>query len=148
MRMTGVPGFTNHANMDEIAEQTGGKAYYNTNDFTRVIEDVIRTGSSYYSIAYGTTNTKWNGEFRSIKISVDRPDVQLQHKNGYYAYNFDAREQAGIAAHGEAHGRRGGTAGKRRDRKQPSARRHARRRCGGEQPRTGRHGPPLDYRGL
>jgi VWFA-related protein len=94
----GIPGFTNHANMDEIAEQTGGKAYYNTNDFTRVIEDVIRTGSSYYSIAYGTTNTKWNGEFRNIKIAVDRPDVQLQHKNGYYAYNFDAREQAGIEA--------------------------------------------------
>ncbi|MGD0739776.1 MAG: VWA domain-containing protein [Terracidiphilus sp.] len=96
--MTGIPGFDNHANMDEIAQQTGGKAYYNTNDFTRVIEDVIRTGSSYYSIAYGTTNTKWNGEFRSIKVTVDRPNVQLQHKNGYYAYNFDAREQAGIAA--------------------------------------------------
>ena len=96
--MTGIPGFNNHANMDEIAEQTGGKAYYNTNDFTRVIEDVIRTGSSYYSIAYGTTNTKWNGEFRSIRVTVDRSDVQLQHKNGYYAYNFDAREQAGIAA--------------------------------------------------
>ena len=63
-----------------------------------MIEDVVRTGSNYYSIAYGTTNTKWNGEFRSIKISVDRPDLQLQHKNGYYAYNFDAREQAGIAA--------------------------------------------------
>lgn len=93
----GIPGFDNHANMDEIAQQTGGKAYYNTNDFTRVIEDVIRTGSSYYSIAYGTTNTRWNGEFRSIKVTVDRPDVQLQHKNGYYAYNFDAREQAGIA---------------------------------------------------
>jgi VWFA-related protein len=94
----GIPGFDNHANMEEIAQQTGGKAYYNTNDFTRVIEDVIRTGSSYYSIAYGTTNTKWNGEFRSIKVAVDRPDVQLQHKNGYYAYNFDAREQAGIEA--------------------------------------------------
>jgi VWFA-related protein len=98
-RMNGIPGFENHANMDQIAEQTRGKAYYNTNDFTRVIDDVIRTGSSYYSIAYGTTNTMWNGEFRRIKIAVvDRPDVQLQHKNGYYAYNFDARGQAGIAA--------------------------------------------------
>lgn len=96
--MRGIPGFDNHANMDQIAQQTGGKAYYNTNNFTRVIDDVIRTGSSYYTIAYGTTNTKWNGEFRNIKVSVDRPDVQLQHKNGYYAFNFDAREQAGIAA--------------------------------------------------
>ena len=94
----GIPGFTNHANMDEIAEQTGGKAYYNTNDFTRVIGDVARTSSNYYTVAYATTNSKWNGEFRKIKITVDRPDVQLLHKAGYYAYNLDKREQNGIAA--------------------------------------------------
>jgi VWFA-related protein len=93
-----IPGFTNHANMDEIAEQTGGKAYYNTNDFTRVIGDVVRTSSNYYTVAYATTNTKWNGEFRKIKITVDRPDVQLLHKDGYYAYTLDKREQSGIAA--------------------------------------------------
>jgi VWFA-related protein len=93
-----IPGFTNHANMDLIAEQTGGKAYYNTNDFTRVIGDVARTSSSYYTVAYATTNTKWNGEFRRIKITVDRPDVQLLHKEGYYAYSLDKREQSGIAA--------------------------------------------------
>ena len=94
----GIPGFNNHANMDEIAEQTGGKAYYNTNDFTRVIGDVARTSSNYYTVAYATTNTKWNGEFRKIKITVDRPDVQLLHKEGYYAYSLDKREQSGIAA--------------------------------------------------
>jgi VWFA-related protein len=94
----GIPGFENHANMDEIAEQTGGRAYYNTNDFTRVIGDVARTSSNYYTVAYATTNTKWNGEYRKIKITVDRPDVQLLHKEGYYAYSLDAREQSGIAA--------------------------------------------------
>jgi Pyruvate/2-oxoacid:ferredoxin oxidoreductase gamma subunit len=91
-------GFTNHVNMDLVAEQTGGKAYYNTNNFTRVIDDVIRTGSSYYSIAYATTNTKWNGELRRIKVTVDRPDLVVQHKQGYRAYNLDKREQNGIAA--------------------------------------------------
>jgi len=96
--MNGIPGFDNHANMNEIAEETGGKAYYNTNDFTRVIGDVARTSSNYYTVAYATTNTKWNGEFRKIKITVDRPDVQLLHKAGYYAYNLDKREQNGIAA--------------------------------------------------
>jgi VWFA-related protein len=96
--MRGIPGFTNHANMDEIAEQTGGKAYYNTNDFTRVIGDVARTSSNYYTVAYATTNIKWNGEFRKIKITVDRPEVQLLHKEGYYAYSLDKREQSGIAA--------------------------------------------------
>lgn len=91
-------GFDNHANMDQIAQQTGGKAYYNTNDFTRVIDDVINTASNYYTIAYATNNTKWNGEFRRIKIAVERPDVQVQHKEGYYAYSLDKREQSGFEA--------------------------------------------------
>lgn len=102
MRRGGFPSPASHyfdyTNMDLVAAQTGGKAYYNTNDFTRVIEDVVNTGSSYYTIAYATNNTKWNGELRRIKVSVDRPDVTLQHKEGYYAYSLDKREQSGIAA--------------------------------------------------
>ncbi len=90
--------FFDHTNMDLVAAQTGGKAYYNTNDFTYVIQDVINTSSSYYTVAYATTNTKWNGELRHIKVTVDRPDLQVQHKQGYYAYSLDAREQSGIAA--------------------------------------------------
>jgi hypothetical protein len=84
--------------MDLVAKETGGKAYYNANDFTRVIEDVIRTSSSYYTIAYATTNTKWNGELRRIKVTVDQPDLELRHKEGYIASSLDKREQNGIAA--------------------------------------------------
>ena len=91
-------GYADHADMDLVAKETGGKAYYNTNDFTRVIEDVIRTSSSYYTIAYATTNTKWNGELRRIKVTVDQPDLELRHKEGYIASSLDKREQNGIAA--------------------------------------------------
>ncbi|MGB0071407.1 MAG: VWA domain-containing protein, partial [Terracidiphilus sp.] len=88
--------FVDHTNMDLVAAQTGGKAYYNTNDFTKVITDVVSSTSSYYTIAYATTNSKWNGELRKINVTVDRPEVQLQHKKGYYAYSLDKREQNGI----------------------------------------------------
>lgn len=101
-------GFFNHSNLDEVAEQTGGKAYYNTNDFTRVINDVIRTSSSYYTIAYATTNTKWDGEMRHIKVVVDRPELQVQHKEGYYAYRLDLRERNGIAAIAQRRGQPAG----------------------------------------
>ena len=88
--------FIDHTNMDEVAAQTGGKAYYNTNDFTRVITDVVNSGSSYYTIAYATSNTRWYGELRHIKVTVDQPGVRLQHKQGYYAYSLYGREQSGI----------------------------------------------------
>jgi len=96
--MNSSMGITNHFNMDEVAQQTGGKAYYNTNDFTHVIADVVNTGSSYYTLAYATTNTRWNGQLRRIKVSVDRPEVTLQHRQGYNAYNPANREQIQVAA--------------------------------------------------
>ncbi len=101
-RMNNDNYFFNHVNLDEVALETGGKAYYNTNDFTRVITDVTNTGSSYYTVAYATTNTKWNGQLRHIKVMVDRPNVTLQHKQGYYAYSLEKREENGIASIEEA----------------------------------------------
>jgi VWFA-related protein len=91
-------GNADHQELDLVAEETGGKAYYNTNDFTRVITDVINTGSSYYTITYATTNSNWNGEFRHIKVTVDRPDLHLQHRQGYYAYSPNKTEPRGTAA--------------------------------------------------
>jgi VWFA-related protein len=81
-----------------VATNTGGKAYFNTNGLKNVIAEIVRNGSNYYSLAYSTTNIQWDGEFRHIKVAVDRPGVQLQHRQGYYAVNRDAAEQKQIAA--------------------------------------------------
>jgi VWFA-related protein len=87
-----------HLDLDQVAEATGGKAYYNTNGLKDVIAEVISNGSNYYTLAYTTTNTKWGGQFRNIKVSVDRPGVSLQHRQGYYAVNRDKQEQRQLAA--------------------------------------------------
>lgn len=87
-----------HARLDTAAEATGGKAFYNTNDFVHVLDQVIQNGASYYSLTYATTNTKWNGQYRNIRIEVDRPDLTLQYRKGYYAFNPEQQEQRQIAA--------------------------------------------------
>ncbi len=87
-----------HMNLDEVAEATGGKAFYNTNGLKQVIGEAIANGSNYYTIAYATTNTKWNGEFRRIRITLDRPGVHLQYRNGYWARNRDQQQANELAA--------------------------------------------------
>jgi len=87
-----------HEDLDQVADATGGKAYYNTNGLKDVIAEVVSNGSNYYTLAYTTTNTKWEGQFRKIKVSVDRPGVSLQHRQGYYAVNRDKQEQRQLAA--------------------------------------------------
>ena len=87
-----------HFNLDTVATATGGKAYYNTNGLSETIAEVVNNGSNYYTLSYSTTNKEWNGQFRKIKITVNRPGVTLQHRQGYYAVNREAQEQRQLAA--------------------------------------------------
>jgi VWFA-related protein len=87
-----------HLDLDSVATATGGKAYYNTNGLKDVIAEIVNSGSNYYSMAYSTTNKNWDGQFRHIKVTVDRPGVNLQYRNGYYAINRDDVEQRQLAA--------------------------------------------------
>jgi VWFA-related protein len=86
-----------HTNLDEIANATGGKAYYNGNDFKKAIAEATDNGNSYYTLAYATSNAKWDGQFRRVKITVNCPNVHLQYRDGYYANSHDQQEQNQIA---------------------------------------------------
>ena len=80
-----------HASLDDVAAETGGKAYYDTNGFGKVIDEILRNGSNYYTLAYATTNKSWDGEFRRIKITVDQPRAHLQYPAGYFARTATSR---------------------------------------------------------
>jgi len=74
-----------HGTMQDMAERTGGKAFYNRNDIDGAIRRSIDDGSTYYTLAYYPTNKEWNGKFRKIHLTVNRPGVKLRHRLGYYA---------------------------------------------------------------
>ncbi len=83
-----------HLALDSIAESTGGRAYYNSNGLGAKITEIEENGSSYYTLTYATTNKTWNGEFQHIKVAVDRPNVKLQYRQGYYAVDRTKQEKA------------------------------------------------------
>ncbi len=87
-----------HMDLDGFAQATGGKAYYNTNGLKEKIAAIIDDGSNYYTLAYATTNTTWNGQFRHIKVTLDRPGLRVQHRQGYYAIDRAKQEQRLLAA--------------------------------------------------
>ncbi len=88
----------NETNLQRVASMTGGKAYYNTNGFEQIIGEVVKDGSSYYTLAYATTNQEWHGQMRTIKIAVDRPGLHLQHREGYRAFDPGKTEERKINA--------------------------------------------------
>lgn len=77
--------FQAHYNMRDIAEKTGGLAYYNRNDLDRAVREGMEDGATYYTIGYYPEGKAWRGEFRKIQLSVNRSGVRLRHRAGYYA---------------------------------------------------------------
>jgi VWFA-related protein len=97
MHFEGAQAFQ-HMDLDSVAEATGGHAYYNTNGIKQAIAQIVQNGSSYYTLAYATTNQTWNGQFRKIKVQLDHPGVHLQYRQGYYAVDRAKQEQRLLAA--------------------------------------------------
>jgi VWFA-related protein len=73
--------------MSSMAQRTGGKTFFNRNDIDTGVRTSLDDGSTYYTLEYYPANKAWNNKFRHIKVSVGRPGVKLQYRDGYYANN-------------------------------------------------------------
>jgi hypothetical protein len=74
-----------HATMDTLAEDTGGRAFYDTNDLAGALRSISELGESYYSLAFAPTDKHYDDKFRKLAIKVDVPKVKLDYRRGYYA---------------------------------------------------------------
>jgi VWFA-related protein len=78
---------TDHGSMDVLAQQTGGRPVYDSNDLGKAVADAVSDGSNFYTLAYQPTDTNFNGKFRKIEIRVKHGKYQLFYRAGYYADN-------------------------------------------------------------
>jgi len=79
--------FSAQTAMSSMAQRTGGKTFFNRNDIDTGVRTSLDDGSTYYTLEYYPANKTWNNKFRHIKVSVSRPGVKLQYRDGYYANN-------------------------------------------------------------
>jgi hypothetical protein len=75
--------------MNDIASQTGGKAFYNTNGLQSAMRRSIERGSNYYTLAYAPQNAVWDGKFRRVEVKVSRA-AKLEYRHGYFALADEA----------------------------------------------------------
>lgn len=68
-----------------LAQDTGGRTFYDTNDFGDAFQEIQSENSSYYMLGYSPTNARSDGRFRKIRVEVTRPGVKVQARPGYYA---------------------------------------------------------------
>ena len=66
-----------------IAEQTGGFAIVNSNDFNKGLARIDNETSDYYVIGYYSTNPDPTKRTRTIKIEVSRPNMNVTYRSSY-----------------------------------------------------------------
>jgi VWFA-related protein len=75
----------NFAAMNALASETGGVMPATSNDLSRTVSRAISDGSQYYTLSYTPANTKADGSFRRIDVTVRSGKYQLAYRRGYYA---------------------------------------------------------------
>jgi hypothetical protein len=73
-----------HDSMRQIAEETGGEAFVDTNGLKEAVAQAIANGSHYYTIGYVPTIEKYDGSFHRIRLNVDG-GYKAEYRRGYYA---------------------------------------------------------------
>jgi VWFA-related protein len=66
-----------------LAEQTGGFAVVNENDFESAFKRIDAETSDYYLIGYYSTNPDRTKRVRQIEVKVSRPDVVVSSRRAY-----------------------------------------------------------------
>ncbi len=74
-----------HSTMDVLAQQTGGRAFYDSNGLQEAIADALDDGSNFYTLAYVPTNTNYNGAQRNIQVRLTHEKADLFYRRSYYA---------------------------------------------------------------
>jgi hypothetical protein len=75
---------TTQMTMQELAQRTGGHAFYNTNDLSHAIHQAVEDSELTYTIGFYPDDEKNNREFHKLKVEVDKPHINLHYRSGYF----------------------------------------------------------------
>jgi VWFA-related protein len=91
--------FSSQETLVTLAGDTGGRAFLDTNDFSRIFRGVQEDTETYYVLGYHSTNPARDGKYRRITVSINQSGLKLDYRRGYYApadfkhSNSDDRER-------------------------------------------------------
>ena len=86
--------FGENSTMLEMAEQTGGRAFINTNGLSQAVTSAINSGTNFYTITYSPTDPAQDGKFRKIQVKLQQQGYNLSYRRGYYAIDSNAATNA------------------------------------------------------
>jgi VWFA-related protein len=77
--------FASQEVMGTLSSDTGGKAFFDSNDFAPAFARIQSDTSAYYAIGFHSSNPLRDGRYRKLTIKINRPGIKLEYRPGYYA---------------------------------------------------------------
>jgi len=77
--------FNSQEVMANLSSDTGGKAFFDSNDFAPAFQKMQQDTSAYYVIGFRSTDSRRDGAYRRLSIKINRTDAKLEFRPGYYA---------------------------------------------------------------
>jgi len=80
-------GYSGSGVAKKMADETGGRVIevHNNKSLEQAFDELSAELRQQYVLGYYPTNPKHDGSFRKIKIEIDRPDLKILARRGYYA---------------------------------------------------------------
>lgn len=70
--------------IDQLAAETGGRAFHGTNDLAGALSQSLADGSHYYTLAYVPQDRNWNGSYRKLEIKMKTAGLKVHNRRGFY----------------------------------------------------------------
>ena len=96
--------YTDYDIQKTIADSTGGRPFYSTNDVTAALADATDIGGNYYSLTYSPTNQKDDGGRRSIQVRLAERGYHLDYRHFYFTGAYSPQAELAKAQSSESQG--------------------------------------------
>jgi VWFA-related protein len=67
-----------------IADETGGLAIFNTNDYRQGFARIVEDNSRYYVLGYSSAIKDRNHRFIPVDVKSTRPGLTVRARKGYF----------------------------------------------------------------
>jgi VWFA-related protein len=94
MRNEDIQRNSDQSKQENFAQDSGGRAFANTNSLSEVIDKIRSTTSDFYTLSYTPTDPKVDGGFRKIEVKIDHGGYALSFRRGYFATKTDGPSSA------------------------------------------------------
>ena len=72
--------------MQDMADDTGGRAFVNSNDLAGVVRQALEDSEVTYTFGFYIDRASIDGKFHELKVEVKRKGLTVRYPKGYFAF--------------------------------------------------------------